>query len=274
MSPAVWRQLSAAAACVIDHSSSPRVVCPCVVFKSHRAYSCRCWRGAALSAAAADGTASGASKLTDPRSASTAVQSDTRRRIVVAPDRNSQDCSAHYLFDSRRWRIHRVKTLHWALSTSGPDHWRYSTIAISSLLTVDYTPLLQQLRRASQSVSSISSSIRCQISSDKNYTLPYALYSCVIPSFFGSRHCYWPALLASIVLLAVVCRRLSPVVIVCRMSSSVTLPAGKPAGPRERWNAAWEHCRRSGQPATGRVDGRVGGREADTARRASRVTSR
>ena len=62
-------------------------------------------------------------------------------------------------------------------------------------------------------------------------------------------------------LLAVVCRR--------GLSSSVTLPACGPAGRRAHGNAAWERCQRSGWPATGRV----GGRAADTARRASTVTS-
>ena len=43
----------------------------------------------------------------------------------------------------------------------------------------------------------------------------------------------------------------------CRLSSSVTLPAGGPAGRRERGNAAWKRCR----PAARRVDGRrAGGR--------------
>jgi len=41
---------------------------------------------------------------------------------------------------------------------------------------------------------------------------------------------------------------LASVVVVCRrrQSSSVTLPAGGSAGRRERGNAAWENCRRSG----------------------------
>jgi len=52
-------------------------------------------------------------------------------------------------------------------------------------------------------------------------------------------------------------------------SSSVTLPACAQAGRRERGNTAWEHCRRWGGPAAGHM----GGWAADTARRASRVTS-
>ena len=82
---------------------------------------------------------------------------------------------------------------------------------------------------------------------------------------------YWPAEWASIVLLAGVCRRLS---------SSVTRSACGTAGAgrmgTRRGNTAGG---RAGRPASAWTvgapsAGRVGGRAADTARRASRVTSR
>jgi len=50
----------------------------------------------------------------------------------------------------------------------------------------------------------------------------------------------------------------------------LTLPACEPAGHQARGNKAWERCRWSGQLAAGRV----GGWAADTAQRASTVTSR
>ena len=72
---------------------------------------------------------------------------------------------------------------------------------------------------------------------------------------------YWPAEWASIVLLAGVCRRLS---------SSVTLAAGGPAGP----TASSVLMPRFHAPGSRPAAGRVGGLTVDTARRASRVTSR
>jgi len=59
----------------------------------------------------------------------------------------------------------------------------------------------------------------------------------------------------------------------CRLSSSVTLPAGGPAGRRERGNATWERCQTAGMVGAPAAR-HVGGQAADTAQRASRVTSR
>jgi len=65
------------------------------------------------------------------------------------------------------------------------------------------------------------------------------------------------------------CCQSACVVVVCRCYlSSVTLPAYLPAGRRACGNAAWERF-----PAV-RLAGRMGGQAADTARRASTVTSR
>ena len=47
------------------------------------------------------------------------------------------------------------------------------------------------------------------------------------------------------------CWLASVVVVVCN--------AGSPVSRRESGNSVWEHCRRSGRPATGRVDGRRAG---------------
>ena len=75
-------------------------------------------------------------------------------------------------------------------------------------------------------------------------------------------------------------------VVVCRLSSVVVcngagVRAGRPADGRvgtRRENAALKCCRRSGRPGAWMVGapatGRVGGPAPDTARRASRVTSR